>query len=632
MASLLDLELGTQISPLSQSVNPLVDLGRSVARGVPQAVTGFVDLAALPFTLSGLLEPKNVVGSTDYLTAKGFLPQPSQNLLGQTTELLSSAITPAGVVKTLSALAKPNVLSSIGQNVDVLTNPAQLPQGQLNEKPIFATKEKNGILEVQPTTNIGVDQQLFGQGSAEGVYPGTAITVRGVGQSVYGVNEQEANRQIQSILAAPETNKAFQVANRVAESLGKSYNPVIDIPTSSLAKQSGIGRAYQIASEFSEKYPKSQVFESYLRDPEFAPIITQLGIKNYDDLVAASYKQLEKETQEQFKSLPVKMSFHDGSLNYNDSNEMLRDIIGHNHLTVFRGGDRHDFLNKIDPQTGLNSNEQFRAVHDYFGHAIKGNQFGAKGEEIAWASHEQMYSPLAKIAMTSETRGQNSFVNYSPINAELYGKMEEVRKIQNEAKAKGDMDLVQDAANILRKLGSEWGFAKQASLILPAEFTKPQFAGGLPDYLISAVGPKFGAEETLTHFSNKSDLSLLDPSMYSTGIRGAEARRLNETINPVQDRSYAYKGGIGEVTPEPGLGPYPYQMQVPGLYDINADLEKLGLLSTVRNTTSNLSPYNRGLLDPQQRLTDLERLTKEYGYSGLLDPNKAVLFNRTLLR
>jgi hypothetical protein len=177
-----------------------------------------------------------------------------------------------------------------------------------------------------------------------------------------------------------------------------------------------------------------------------------------------------------------------------------------------------------------------------------------------------------------------------------------------------------------------WGYAKQAAVILPAEFTKPQFSGGMPEYLMKAVEPKFGVEETLTHFSNKPNLDVLNPAKYGSGIRGQEARRLQETINPVAQRSYAYRGGIGQVTPEPGLGVYPYQMNVSGLYDPATDPEMLGLLSTVRNTTSYLSPYNKGLLDPQQRLTDLERLSREYGYRGLLDPTKAILFNPTPVR
>jgi hypothetical protein len=59
-------------------------------------------------------------------------------------------------------------------------------------------------------------------------------------------------------------------------------------------------------------------------------------------------------------------------------------------------------------------NDLFRAVHDYFGQAVEGNQFGPAGEERAWLKHVSMFSPLAVKAMTSETRGQNSWVNFGP--------------------------------------------------------------------------------------------------------------------------------------------------------------------------------------------------------------------------
>lgn len=59
-------------------------------------------------------------------------------------------------------------------------------------------------------------------------------------------------------------------------------------------------------------------------------------------------------------------------------------------------------------------NDVFRIVHDMMGHLKEGNGFRAEGEENAWRSHASMYSDLARKAMTSETRGQNSWVNYGP--------------------------------------------------------------------------------------------------------------------------------------------------------------------------------------------------------------------------
>ena len=86
----------------------LRSLGLSAARGIPQLATGFVDLAALPFTATGLLKPEQAVGSTAYLTSKGLLPPEQQGLLNQTTELLSGAINPAVAAK--AALAKGGLL------------------------------------------------------------------------------------------------------------------------------------------------------------------------------------------------------------------------------------------------------------------------------------------------------------------------------------------------------------------------------------------------------------------------------------------------------------------------------------------------------------------------------------------
>lgn len=59
-------------------------------------------------------------------------------------------------------------------------------------------------------------------------------------------------------------------------------------------------------------------------------------------------------------------------------------------------------------------NDKFRAVHDVFGHAATGRGFSRDGEEAAYRSHIQMFSPQARQAATAELRGQNSYLNYSP--------------------------------------------------------------------------------------------------------------------------------------------------------------------------------------------------------------------------
>ena len=59
-------------------------------------------------------------------------------------------------------------------------------------------------------------------------------------------------------------------------------------------------------------------------------------------------------------------------------------------------------------------NDLFRAVHDAFGHGSEYSGFRPRGEENAWVAHSQLFTGPALKALTSETRGQNSWVNFGP--------------------------------------------------------------------------------------------------------------------------------------------------------------------------------------------------------------------------
>lgn len=72
-------------------------------------------------------------------------------------------------------------------------------------------------------------------------------------------------------------------------------------------------------------------------------------------------------------------------------------------------------VGRIGDKADAVANDAFRAVHDTYGHFGPGNPFfRAPGEERAWIEHSRMYSPEARGAMTSETRGQNSWLNFGP--------------------------------------------------------------------------------------------------------------------------------------------------------------------------------------------------------------------------
>lgn len=109
--------------------------------------------------------------------------------------------------------------------------------------------------------------------------------------------------------------------------------------------------------------------------------------------------------------------------------QVLHDIKSNNHLWVFPTDQGFGTLNQIADNPLLADsgetikgkpavvNDIFRIVHDYFGHGMEGSTFGARGEENAWRAHQRLYSQEALPAVTSETRGQNSWVNFGPHGA-----------------------------------------------------------------------------------------------------------------------------------------------------------------------------------------------------------------------
>jgi hypothetical protein len=113
-------------------------------------------------------------------------------------------------------------------------------------------------------------------------------------------------------------------------------------------------------------------------------------------------------------------------------------------------------------------NDVFRFVHDFFGHAERGNSFGAKGEENAWDAHSRMYSPLARKAMTTETRGQNSWVNFSGVNDEAFKLRDKARALRKEGRTEEAAKLVEQVYEIMR-------FADQKIGLLPDKYVRNDY-------------------------------------------------------------------------------------------------------------------------------------------------------------
>lgn len=509
-----------------------------------------------------------------------------------------------------------NLAKSIRGGAPALSKSIDIPRSIAPEKQ-YATSQDGPFYRVAPA-EAGSSGQVSGGIRPEVREAGAADAGR-AGRDGNGVPQLPAYAEVEPSIKDLSQNFVYKVGG---EQAGAPLS-LVDMPPSSLPKQSAIGRTFSLAAEGSPEY-KASIFDAYKR--QMPEIIEQSGARNYDELMAASYKQMAKETAQQFDALPVNYSFYRGGEgNYANSKEMLADLHGNKHLRVFQGGDPHDFLHEIDPRTGLNSNEKFRAVHDAFGHGVHGNPFGAQGEEVAWATHQQMYSPLARPAMTAETRGQNSFVNYTPANAELRSRISDIDQRIKSAQQYGWRSSIPELEAERAELFKGWNYAPQKAVLLPPEFMRTDYAGGMPDYIQPMIKPAPGTamQSPLTHFSTEPGLSSLDPARYGTGIAGDEASRLRSAPGAVRDRSYFYLGEPASVMPEAGLGPHAYVSHSPSLYNMADDPAEIVRLAREANRTSWSSNLNPGSIDQARFMNDIERMAKEYGYEGVANPKAA---------
>jgi hypothetical protein len=159
------------------------------------------------------------------------------------------------------------------------------------------------------------------------------------------------------------------------------------------------------------------------RADEMARVYRELESDPTNPAVIKAYEALVRESRDQYeymtKELGIKVDFVDYDP-YNipgkngemvpDSKSMMEDVLNNKHLFVRSSAP--DFVDNPHPILSVEDNDIFRAVHEFFGHAASGSNFRAAGEEGAWVSHSSMFSPEARRALTTETRGQNSYYNF----------------------------------------------------------------------------------------------------------------------------------------------------------------------------------------------------------------------------
>jgi hypothetical protein len=143
----------------------------------------------------------------------------------------------------------------------------------------------------------------------------------------------------------------------------------------------------------------SKIAQAYDRMPAYSP-----------EAVPA-FQQMARETERQFDfmtkprrrgglGIEVQVQEEDP---YAKFQELQHDVLNNHRVKVVSTS-----VHGGHPVFTNDQNDMFRAVHDTFGHIGAQRGFDFDGEEGAFQKHAAMYSPLARRAMATETRGQNA--------------------------------------------------------------------------------------------------------------------------------------------------------------------------------------------------------------------------------
>lgn len=227
----------------------------------------------------------------------------------------------------------------------------------------------------------------------------------------------------------------------MAEKDKGQYNPSSSLAFSKLVNKLTSSKeeknaAQKLAQEYAESRGiKLKDLEKVKVNPEVSKKIAaefdKLIDSPDDPAVKKAYDALIDETLDQYQAIKKTglkvIPMTEGMENpYKSSKDLVDDVLKNNRMYYYptdqgygSGSVAKNPLLRATQEVAdgkpMVANDVFRVVHDYFGHVKDNNKFGATGEENAYRAHKQMFSPEAQKALATETRGQNSWVNYGPL-------------------------------------------------------------------------------------------------------------------------------------------------------------------------------------------------------------------------
>lgn len=234
-----------------------------------------------------------------------------------------------------------------------------------------------------------------------------------------------------------EADKFWNGRMRMGADLQGLPNPV-NVPSYGQMEFHANPDIQRIANEYNQANGLGPHPTDYLQvNPERAAQIAQeyerMQHNPNDPQVKAAYDALARESMAQYQHAldnGYQFEFYpQGQDPYpNSPREAVMDLANNKHMYVYpteAGYGQEEDENPSDhpllQYSGhmwngrpVTHNDIFRAIHDFYGHAKEGLGFRHHGEDNAYRQHAAMFSPQARQALASETRGQNSWVNFGP--------------------------------------------------------------------------------------------------------------------------------------------------------------------------------------------------------------------------
>lgn len=442
---------------------------------IPRGVAGAAqDLYGLADTVTGDNLPdweKNPFGESDTVVggitegivnfATGFIPVAGwlskAGKVGKAAEeaarvgkLLGRAVDEVGTVRKIATAAASNPVSRgfiAGAAADFAVFDGH--EGRLSDLVQQFPSLQNPITEFLASDKDDGEIEGRLKAAVEGVGIGAAtelllLGVKGLKAfrkvKAEGGTDEAAEEAAQAAVPEPALKRALRVAGgEENEGLLASLDAseVKSVPRTvaeEYAKKSGIGTAFPDINEVTINEDISRKIADEYHAAKHDPT---------DPVVQRSYASLKEDVRKQYKFLTEEKGLRVERWTgkgepYANSAAMVEDIAQNNHLFFLPTGTSMDASHPLAEKLGtefvdsgggeVSYNDMFRVVHDYFGHAAEGNQFGARGEEVAWRLHSHLFSKESLPALTTETRGQNSWVNFGPHMRDAEGNL--IRKGQ----------------------------------------------------------------------------------------------------------------------------------------------------------------------------------------------------------